>query len=169
MKYSVYLSSLLLFTSTGGTTHAWRSSPLLRHHCCYYSTSLSSFRELSGDSTAAPPIPSADQLAKQQKLKKLAQDYQNTAQRRVLDDTVQFPSQFVIKIIGENDASFVQDILQAVSVATGIDESKLGHSTKPSTNGKHISITINPWFTSANQVYAAYAITGQDPRVKFVL
>lgn len=156
-----YCTTLLLLAGHWRGTTAWQRS-LGRLHMPY-STSLAIFKENN-----VPSIPSMGQLGKQQDLKNLVSKYQSDS-KRVLEDTVKFPSKFVIKIIGNNDDTFLSDMLRALSTATGIAESDLGHATKTSGNGKHLSITINPMFSNANQIYAAYEIAGKDSRVKFVL
>lgn len=115
-------------------------------------------------------MPSIDAQAKQQKLKSLVQQYKNSdGKKRVFDDTVQFPTEFIIKVIGVNDDTLLQDTLQAVAQCIGQQPSAIKHSLKYTEGNQYVSISLMPYFTKSDELYAAYAAVGKDSRVKYVI
>ena len=114
-------------------------------------------------------VESLDQLAKKQKLEKTLNDYQNNIKKKVFEDTITFPSTFVIKIVGTNDEKFVSDMLNVIQSNIGIQPNFLSHSLKETTGGKYISITIAPYFYNSNEIYNLYDAISKDERVKFMI
>lgn len=102
-----------------------------------------------------------------QDLQAMIQGYQGQSHKRILDETVKFPSKFMIKVIGNNEGDFVNDVIRAISKASGVPGNELCVATRE--NGKFLSITVNPVFPSANSIYATYKELSNDKRVKFVL
>ena len=122
-------------------------------------------------------IPSIDAQSKafeaQQKLSKLKEEM-NSRNKKVFDETVQFPSKFTIKVIGINDTTFTADTIDKIAKILSKTSSEIDFTTRESktTEGKSasfISLTISPLFNSSTELYAVYDILNSDPRVKFVL
>lgn len=80
----------------------------------------------------------------------------------LLESTHQFPVAFTIKVIGHTQNDFVARILTAVR--TVLDESvELPYTTRETSGGRHVAITIEPILDSAGQVLAVYeCISGTD-------
>ncbi len=123
----------------------------------------SSFIPLSGERSQESKGPD---IVKQD-LQAVIQGYQGQSHKRILEETVKFPSKFMIKIIGNNEGDFANDVLRAISKASGVPVNELCVATRE--NGKFMSITINPVFPSAKSIYATYSELSNDKRVKFVL
>lgn len=90
--------------------------------------------------------------------------------RRVFEETTKFPTKFMIKIVGMNEPTFVSDMLSTVAVC--LDQSvkqDFEYSLKETAGGKYVSLTINPLFATADELYATYAAIGKDTRVKMTL
>ena len=108
-----------------------------------------------------------DEQRRQQKLQNLLSEYQKSKDRKIFEDQLDFPTAFVMKIIGTNDASFLSDMLSLVASSVNVDPSAVPHSVR--TSGPYLSITVKPTFADASQLYSAYDIIGKDRRVKFIL
>ncbi len=85
-------------------------------------------------------------------------DVGNEFQRQIdlLNQTHQFPTRVMIKVIGENRASFVEEVVSLVRVETTIDEEP-PYSTREARGGRHIAITLEPQLDDAERVLAIYA------------
>jgi putative lipoic acid-binding regulatory protein len=131
-------------------------------------------RGISGSQTLnmimkEPPFPSIDAMAKQMQLQKLMKEYQNSGKKSIIEDTVEFPTVFIMKVIGVNDATFAIDTINAIAFVLGETPEKIDFNIKETSGGKYISITISPVFSRADEVYAAYEAVSKDSRVKFVM
>jgi putative lipoic acid-binding regulatory protein len=116
-----------------------------------------------------PSGPSIDALAKTQQLEKLLTQYRGASTKsRVFDDRLQFPTNFVLKIIGDNQPTFIPDVLQILATCLSCESSSISYTTKPSGQGSFISISVNPVFQSSDQLYATYDALSKDPRIKYV-
>ena len=124
--------------------------------------------------------PSIYEQAKLNELKQLQESYnsgednshsiqESDKERSVLEDTVTFPALFTIKIIGVNEPTFAPDVVSAVSAETGILPETMQISSRETSGGKYVSITLITKYQSADEVYKAYAVIGKDPRVKYVI
>ena len=90
--------------------------------------------------------------------------------KHVFEDTVKFPTDFMIKIVGLNEPNFVCDILGVVRKGLGPNNSdQLQHSIKETAGGKYVSVSVTPYFESKEELYAVYERVRQDGRVKFML
>ena len=118
-----------------------------------------------------PKFPSIDETARQIKLANTLKDYKDgdETKKSVFEDHVTFPSEFMIKIIGVNEPTFILDILNSVATVVNQAPEKIAFTTKETAGGKYLSISIKPLFKDANEVYAAYDIVSKDSRVKFVI
>lgn len=117
-----------------------------------------------------PPLQNSslnEESKKQEKLKNLLEEYQQSKNKKIFEDQLVFPTVFVMKIIGTNDATFVQDTLQNISIRINCDPQSIPFSIKD--NGKYVSITVKPTFLDASQLYSVYDDIGKDSRVKFIL
>jgi putative lipoic acid-binding regulatory protein len=113
------------------------------------------------------PMPSIDQLAKQQQLITKIQDGGTGGIKKTLDATLKFPCEFILKIIGQNDATFVDDIITLLATRINQDPKDLKYTT--TTKGKYLSISVSPVFKNSSEVESAYEVLKEDTRVKFVL
>lgn len=140
--------------------------------------------------------PSVDQFSKQQKLQELMSVYQKQGKaaksgisakivgssdttgvangsgtgKKVFDDTIKFPTEFMMKIVGTNESTFVPDILRAIGEC--LDKQRMdsiAYSTKETAGGKYVSITVKSLFHSSQELYAVYEAIAKDKRVKFTL
>ena len=137
-----------------------------------------------------------DEVSKQQKLQELINAYQtkgqvgtldrskfksvleslNSAQlsepgnRKVFDDTMKFPADFMIKIVGQNEPEFVTDMLDTVKKCLDSNQQQnFPYSIKETAGGKYVSLTVTPVFQNAEELYATYEAIGKDKRVKMTL
>lgn len=130
-----------------------------------FTTTVGIFKENGGEKY----YPSIDELAKQQQLKLLVDQYKSNVEKRVFDDAIVFPCEFMVKIIGLNDSTFLEDTLNSVSECVGQNPSAIKYSTKITNGGKYLSISLSPIFQQSSQIYAAYNVVSRDSRVKFML
>ena len=115
------------------------------------------------------PKISVDELTKQQKLKSTISEYENSTKRKVFEDTITFPSEFVIKVVGVNDNTFMTDIIQLIQSNIGTQPKFLTHSYKLTADKRHVSITVSPYFYNSAEIYALYDTISKDTRVKFMI
>jgi len=109
------------------------------------------------------------ELTKQQKLKDTISEYERNSKRQVFDDTITFPSEFVIKVVGVNDSTFMSDILQLIQSNVGVQPKFLTHTYKLTADNRHVSITVSPYFYNSAEIYALYDAISKDARVKFMI
>ena len=85
-------------------------------------------------------------------------DLGNERQQRIdlLNQTHEFPTRVLIKVIGENRASFVAEVVTLVRNETTVDEEP-PFSTREARGGRHIAITLEPHLDDAERVLAIYA------------
>lgn len=162
-----------------------------RHDANGLGKAVASYREFSSGGRSED-----NGVSKQQKLEELIEQYQkvhpgpvdrtslNTAlsgassvetastpgSKRVFEETMAFPTQFMIKIVGQNEPTFVADMLKVI--AKCLDQNKpqtFPHSIKETAGGKYLSLTVKPLFRSSEELYAVYAAIGTDKRVKITL
>jgi uncharacterized protein len=87
------------------------------------------------------------------------------AQKRPLDELVDFPCVFTFKVVGLNEGEFLDDI--CVAVADALNTATRHLKTSFRDRGKYRSITLRAPVSSADQIYDVYAAVGKDARVKF--
>lgn len=116
--------------------------------------------------------------SKQQQLGELLDTYQvspltdetaTASPKKVFQDTIAFPTHFMIKVVAENVPGFADDIVGTVLSCLGPQTTKVAHTTKETSGGKYVSVSIKPYFQSAEELYAVYDRVKQDKRVKFML
>jgi putative lipoic acid-binding regulatory protein len=100
----------------------------------------------------------------------LADGASSSAGKSVFADTVTFPTRFMIKIVGLNEPDFAADMVATVLSELGPQgTSPQSLSTKETAGGKYVSVSIKPFFRSADELYAVYDRIKLDKRVKFML
>jgi putative lipoic acid-binding regulatory protein len=92
-------------------------------------------------------------------------DEETGEKSRVFEALVDYPCVFTMKIVGVNEGTFVQDILDVVADATESNVSDISHSTKAL--GKWTSVTVKAPVQSSEMLYTLYEKVDLDPRVKF--
>ena len=80
---------------------------------------------------------------------------------------IDYPTTMDIKVIGDNEGPFVQDIVQLCAENSGneVDDIEVRWRDK----GKYRAVTVRLEFQNADQVYAVYAPMDRDPRVRYKL
>ena len=119
-----------------------------------------------------PPPGVPPEIWEQSKLteyNKLSAEYAGNTNKRVFDDVVDFPSEFVIKVIAQNENNFMSDIINSVCEALFVNPDNVQLSFKETSGGKYISVTLKMNFESADDLYKAYDVIGQDQRVKYCI
>ena len=91
------------------------------------------------------------------------------AKKRIFDESLKFPTEFMMKIVGVNEPYLATDIEQTLTTCLGSQHSDIRGVLKETANGKYVSVTIKRLFQSAAELYRAYEVVGKDPRVKIVL
>ena len=85
-----------------------------------------------------------------------------------LKDVHAFPGEYTFKVIGENTPAFVSRIVQACVMVLGPDASP-GISTRESSGGRHVSVTVDATVEDAEMVLRIYDILGEVEGVRFML
>jgi len=130
-----------------------------------------------------PPFPSIDAMTRQLKLQSVLQKGTLAAMggsaatgvaadgktKNVIDQTVVFPTVFLIKVIGANDHTFAQDMVNSVAAVINVLPEQIPVETKITSGGKYQSVTLSPTFQTADEIYKSYAAVSSDKRVKFVM
>ena len=73
----------------------------------------------------------------------------------ILNATHAFPAPVMFKVIGENNETFVARVVAAVREELIAVEDP-PYTTRAARNGRHISITLEPHMSDAEQVLAVY-------------
>jgi putative lipoic acid-binding regulatory protein len=85
-----------------------------------------------------------------------------------LNDVHSFPGGYIFKVIGENSDEFVTRIVQASLNVLGPDANP-DVSTRESSGGKHVSVTLEVRVEDAEMVLEIYDMLGQLDGIKFIL
>jgi len=93
----------------------------------------------------------------------LYQDEETGEKRRVFEALVEYPCTFTIKIVGANEGTFVQEMVDLVAESCHVPT--VPYSTKQM--GKWTSVTLEAPVQSAEMLYLLYENVDRDPRVKF--
>jgi putative lipoic acid-binding regulatory protein len=86
-------------------------------------------------------------------------------------ENLQFPLEFMIKVIGEKDDTFAADQVNILATILDLDLEK-PESIKVSTaskGNKYISVSLMATYYSPDALYRAYDALGKDRRVKFLI
>jgi len=92
-------------------------------------------------------------------------DEETGEKSRVFEALVEYPSVFTMKIVGANEGTFVEDMVQVVADSCEKDVSDIEYSTK--VMGKWTSVTVEAPVANAEMLYSLYENVDKDPRVKF--
>jgi len=84
---------------------------------------------------------------------------------RVFEALVEYPTEFMIKIVGPNSGTFVADMVETVADSCRVTAAQIKHSVRE--NGKWTSVTVTAPVQSAQMLYDLYKQIDLDPRVKF--
>ena len=84
---------------------------------------------------------------------------------RVFEALVEYPSIFNLKIIGENESNFAEEMVQIVADSCSVSVDKVKYSER--IKGKWLSVTVSAPVESAEMLYSLYENVDKDPRVKF--
>lgn len=74
----------------------------------------------------------------------------------LLESIHTFPCKFRFKVIGANDDHFVGRVLTAIRIELE-EGTEPAFSTRTTTGGRHISVTVEPVMNSASHVISVYA------------
>jgi putative lipoic acid-binding regulatory protein len=81
---------------------------------------------------------------------------------------IEFPCSFTIKIMGENQATFLQAMVSLIQAhAPEFTESDI--DVRHSSGGKYTSLSCQVWATSQMQLDEIYRSVSAHPLVKFAL
>lgn len=84
------------------------------------------------------------------------------------ESLLEFPCSFPLKVMGANELSFEQYVVEIVRTHAG--SAALGEvTTRPSRNGRYIAVTINFTVTSRSQLDDIYRSLGASDQVLFLL
>lgn len=86
----------------------------------------------------------------------------------LLNNTHRFPQPVTVKVIGKNTEQFKRSVMDAIANALGLDGPP-ETSTRETKGGRHIAITAEPTFESAEQVLDLYAVLQAIPDVVMML
>lgn len=85
-----------------------------------------------------------------------------------LNDVHEFPGPYRFKIIGPNSDAFASSIIQSVLVVCGPD-AEPEVTTRESSKGSHLSISITIQADSAEHVLEVYGVLQANDDVRFIL
>lgn len=84
------------------------------------------------------------------------------------ESVLEFPCSFPLKVMGANELSFEQYVVEVVRTHAG--SAALGEvTTRPSRNGRYLSVTINFTATSRGQLDDIYRSLSASDQVLFLL
>ena len=92
-------------------------------------------------------------------------DEQTGEKSRVFEALVEYPSIFKLKIIGLNQSSFRQEMVQIVAESCLVEAETIQYTERVS--GKWLSVTVHAPVQNAEMLYTLYENVDKDPRVKF--
>ena len=74
----------------------------------------------------------------------------------LLNATHSFPTRVLVKVIGVNDPDLVVRVVAAIRMELAANEDP-PFSTRHTPSGRHVAISLEPHFETAEQVLAVYA------------
>ena len=93
---------------------------------------------------------------------------QNQGMAKSEETLVEFPCDFLIKVMGETSDDFANAMVKVIQVhAPKFDTSKV--DMRASSGGRFISLTCNVYVTSKAQLDSIYRALSEHPQVKYVL
>lgn len=91
-----------------------------------------------------------------------------TSMLEKLNDVHEFPGPYGFKVIGPNSDTFASSIIQSVLVVSGPD-AEPEVTTRESSKGSHLSISITIQADSAEHVLEVYGVLQAHDDVRFIL
>ncbi len=88
---------------------------------------------------------------------------------RPLEDLVSYPCVFRFKAVAKAELDVVKDLIARVEAVIGSPIAEGSWSTRESSGGKYVSLTVDVDVTDAQQVYAVYEALRGDSRVTHLL
>lgn len=85
--------------------------------------------------------------------------------QRVFEALIDYPCEFKLKIIGLNEGTFAQEMVQVVADCCEVECSNVKYTERK--NGKWTSVTVFAPVANAEMLYTLYENVDRDPRVKF--
>ena len=73
----------------------------------------------------------------------------------LLNSTHQFPGKFVFKAIGHSGGEFAASVIAAVRDSLSLDFDP-PHELRQTPQGRHVSVTVEPWVENAKQALDVY-------------
>ena len=73
----------------------------------------------------------------------------------LLNSTHQFPGKFVFKAIGHSGGEFAASVIAAVRDSLSLDFDP-PHELRQTPQGRHVSVTVEPWVEDAGQALDVY-------------
>jgi len=93
---------------------------------------------------------------------------QNQETAKSEETLVEFPCDFLIKVMGETSDDFANAMVRVIQAhAPEFDASKV--DMRASSGGRFISLTCNIYVTSKAQLDSIYRALSEHPQVKYVL
>ncbi|GAB4159912.1 MAG: hypothetical protein Tsb009_37220 [Planctomycetaceae bacterium] len=86
----------------------------------------------------------------------------------LLESTHDFPCSYVLKVIGKTDGGFVSRVVATVRAQLN-QESDPPYRIRETSGGRHVSITLEPFFQSAWDVLAVYGSLYELPGLVMVI
>jgi uncharacterized protein len=86
----------------------------------------------------------------------------------LLESTHRFPGKFVFKAIGRSDGEFAENVVAAVRESLGL-EFDPPYELRETPQGRHVSVTIEPWVENAPQALAVYQKIREVPGLVMLL
>jgi putative lipoic acid-binding regulatory protein len=87
---------------------------------------------------------------------------------RLLEETHEFPCEFMVKVIGRAHGRFVECVVQTVRQVQRLDEDP-PFRTRETPSGRHVAVTLEPRVTSAEDVLAIYGEIRKIPGVVMLM
>lgn len=88
---------------------------------------------------------------------------------RPIEDLVKYPCVFRFKAVAKADVDVVKDLIARVEAVMGRAVEEGSWSTRESSGGKYVSLTVDVHVTEAKQVYDVYEALRADARVTHLL
>lgn len=85
-----------------------------------------------------------------------------------LNDVHAFPGQYMFKVIGTNSDAFVSQVVQAAINVLG-EQIDPDVSTRESSGGKHVSVTVSVQVEDAESVLDVYSALQELDEARFIL
>jgi putative lipoic acid-binding regulatory protein len=88
---------------------------------------------------------------------------------RPIDDLVTYPCTFRFKAVAKAEPGVVADLVKRIEAVLGRAVAAGAWTTRDSSGGKYVALTIDVDVTSGQQVYDLYEALRADPRVTHLL